>query len=100
VHRLSLLPAEDPFRAQKEAEMLNKLWDMGVLGGSTYSENHLHEADKLELNSKPSDIENKLTVSSIARRRLAVVVTKLHMAETVSDVGHSPARDGSRNVLC
>lgn len=32
VHRLSLLPAEDPFRAQKEAEMLNKLWDMGVLG--------------------------------------------------------------------
>jgi ribosomal protein S4 len=41
----------------------------------------------VDLNAKPSDIENKLTVSSVARRRLAVVVTKLKMAETVSDVG-------------
>jgi U3 small nucleolar ribonucleoprotein protein IMP3 len=40
----------------------------------------------IDLNAKPSDIENKLTVSSVARRRLAVVVTKLRMAETVSDV--------------
>ena len=32
VHKLSLLPAQDPFRAQKESEMLNKLYDMGVLG--------------------------------------------------------------------
>lgn len=35
VHKLSLLPAQDPFRAQKESEMLNKLYDMGVLGMST-----------------------------------------------------------------
>jgi U3 small nucleolar ribonucleoprotein protein IMP3 len=34
VHKLSLLPAQDPFRAQKESEMLNKLYDMGVLGMS------------------------------------------------------------------
>jgi hypothetical protein len=36
--------------------------------------------------AKPSDIENKVTVSSIARRRLAVVATRLKLAETVSDV--------------
>jgi U3 small nucleolar ribonucleoprotein protein IMP3 len=38
------------------------------------------------MGAKASDIENKLTVSSIARRRLAVVATRLKMAETVSDV--------------
>ena len=32
IHRLSLLPAEDPYRQQKETEMLNKLYDMGILG--------------------------------------------------------------------
>lgn len=34
IHRISLLPANDPFRAQKEGEMLNKLYDMGILGAS------------------------------------------------------------------
>lgn len=51
--------------------MLNKLYDMGIL----------------DVGAKPSDIENKVTVSSIARRRLAVVATRLKMAESVSDVG-------------
>ncbi|ADV22182.1 U3 small nucleolar ribonucleoprotein IMP3 [Cryptococcus gattii Ru294] len=69
IHKLSLLPANDPFRQQKEAEMLDKLYDMGIL----------------DIGSKPSDIENKVTVSSIARRRLAVVVARLKMSETVSD---------------
>ena len=32
INRISLLPAEDPFRQQKESEMLNKLFDMGILG--------------------------------------------------------------------
>jgi len=88
IHRLSLLPAQDPFRQQKEAEMLNKLYDMGIL----------------DVGAKPSDIENKVTVSSIARRRLAVIATRLKMAETVSDavrtveqghirVGTSPVTD-------
>lgn len=36
--------------------------------------------------SKPSDIENKVTVSAFARRRLAVVMVRLKMAESVSDV--------------
>lgn len=49
--------------------MLDKLYDMGIL----------------DIGSKPSDIENKVTVSSIARRRLAVVVARLKMSETVSD---------------
>jgi len=31
-------------------------------------------------------VENKVTVSAFARRRLAVVMTRLKMAETVSDV--------------
>lgn len=93
VHRLSLLPAADPFRSQKESEMLNKLYDMGILGGSdiqlllaSWMFLATRHADRIDMNAKPSDIENKLTVSSIARRRLAVVVTKLRMAETVSDV--------------
>jgi ribosomal protein S4 len=42
--------------------------------------------ESIDTGAKPSDIENKVTVSSIARRRLAVVVTRLKMAETVSDV--------------
>ena len=35
IHRMSLLPAEDPFRQKRETEMLNKLYDMGVLGWFT-----------------------------------------------------------------
>lgn len=34
VHRLSLLPAGDPWRARREGEMLDKLYDMGILGES------------------------------------------------------------------
>ncbi|KAJ9097587.1 Small subunit (SSU) processome component [Naganishia friedmannii] len=69
IHRLSLLPAEDPYRRRREGEMLDKLYDMGIL----------------DTGSKPSDVENKVTVSAFARRRLAVVMTRLKMAETVSD---------------
>jgi U3 small nucleolar ribonucleoprotein protein IMP3 len=36
--------------------------------------------------TKPSDVENKVTVSAFARRRLAVVIVRLKMAESVSDV--------------
>ncbi|KAG8754923.1 Small subunit (SSU) processome component [Serendipita sp. 396] len=67
-HRLSLLPAQDPFRSKMEGQMLSKLYDMGVLNTT----------------AKLSDIENKLTVAAFCRRRLAVVVCTLKMAETVS----------------
>lgn len=69
-HRLSLLPAQDPFRAKMEAQLLSKLYDMGVLTA----------------NSKLSDVDNKLTVAAFCRRRLAVVMCMSKMAETVSAV--------------
>lgn len=53
-----------------EAQILSKLYDMGVLN----------------LDSKLSDVENKLTVAAFCRRRLGVVMTRLKMAETVSAV--------------
>lgn len=67
-YRLSSLPAEDPFRAKMEAQLLSKLYDMGVINTAT----------------KLSDVENKVTVAAFCRRRLAVVMCVLKMAETVS----------------
>jgi len=53
-----------------EAQLLSKLYDMGVLNSS----------------SKLSDVENKLTVAAFCRRRLAVFMCMSKMAETVSAV--------------
>jgi U3 small nucleolar ribonucleoprotein protein IMP3 len=50
-HRLALLPAQDPFRHRMEDQLLNKMYDMGVLN----------------LGTKLSDIEAKITVSSFCR---------------------------------
>lgn len=69
-HRISLLPAQDPFRARMEGQLLSKLYDMGVLNTS----------------AKLSDVENKLTVAAFCRRRLAVFMCMSKMAETVSAV--------------
>ena len=66
-HRLSLLPPESAVRHKIEKQLLEKLHDMGIL----------HSTSGL------SQIENKVTVAAFARRRLAVVLTRLHMAETV-----------------
>ena len=66
-HRLSLLPPDSPVRRRHEDLMLEKLYDMGILG------------DK----SKLSMVEHKVTVAAFARRRLPVVMTRLRMAETV-----------------
>ncbi|EIM85513.1 alpha-L RNA-binding motif-containing protein [Stereum hirsutum FP-91666 SS1] len=67
-HRLSLLPAQDPFRARMEGQVLSKLFDMGVLNAQ----------------AKLSDVDNKLTVAAFCRRRLAVIMVVAKMAETVS----------------
>ncbi|CAL1702046.1 unnamed protein product [Somion occarium] len=67
-HRISLLPPQDPSRSRMEAQLLAKLYDMGVLNTS----------------AKLSDIENKLTVAAFCRRRLAVIMCMSKMAETVS----------------
>ena len=69
-HRISLLPAQDPFRSRMEAQLLSKLYDMGVLNTS----------------AKLSDVENKLTVAAFCRRRLAVFMCMSKMSETVSAV--------------
>ena len=67
-HRLALLPAQDPFRARMQDQLLSKLYDMGVLNSA----------------AKLSDIENKLTVAAFCRRRLAVFMCMSKMAQTVS----------------
>ena len=53
-----------------EAQLLSKLYDMGVLNTT----------------AKLSEIENKLTVAAFCRRRLGVVMHRLKMAESVSAV--------------
>lgn len=49
--------------------MLNKLYDLGILPSAT--------------NPKLSSVENSVTVSAFARRRLPVVMTRLRMSETI-----------------
>ncbi|RPB23358.1 hypothetical protein L211DRAFT_857747 [Terfezia boudieri ATCC MYA-4762] len=66
-HRLTLLPPEDPFRLTHEKLLLEKLYTMGIL----------HQKSKM------SEVENKVSVSAFCRRRLAVVMTRLRMAENV-----------------
>jgi U3 small nucleolar ribonucleoprotein protein IMP3 len=53
-----------------EGHILSKLYDMGVLNST----------------AKLSDVDNKLTVASFCRRRLAVFMCMSKMAETVSAV--------------
>ena len=71
-HRISLLPAQDPFRSRMEDQLLSKLYDMGVLNTS----------------AKLSDVENKLTVAAFCRRRLGVFMCMSKMVETVSAVSN------------
>lgn len=54
-------------RRKLEEQLLNKLYDMGILSTT----------------SKLSGVEHGATVSAFARRRLPVVMTRLRMAETV-----------------
>ena len=66
-HRLALLPPEDPFRRKHKELLLAKLHDMGILAQKT----------------RMSDVENKVTVAAICRRRLPILMTRLRMADTV-----------------
>ncbi|KAK0498262.1 hypothetical protein EDD18DRAFT_1156952 [Armillaria luteobubalina] len=66
-HRLSVLPAQDPFRPRMESQLLAKLYDMGVLNST----------------AKLSDVD-KITVTAFCRRRLAVFMCMTKMTETVS----------------
>jgi U3 small nucleolar ribonucleoprotein protein IMP3 len=68
-HRLAALEPEDAFRRKQEDVLLEKLWDMGILGTGGGGKGKL------------SDVEHKVTVSAFARRRLPVVMQRLRMAE-------------------
>lgn len=70
-HKLADLDPADPFRRKHEELLLEKLFDMGILGNGGGGRGRL------------SDVEHKVTVSAIARRRLGVVMTRLSMADTV-----------------
>ncbi|CAN3357521.1 U3 small nucleolar ribonucleoprotein protein Imp3p [Diutina catenulata] len=67
--KLALLAPTDPFRLKHEQLLLEKLFNMGVLSSK----------------SKVSDLENKVTVSALCRRRIPVVMCRLKMAETLEN---------------
>ena len=67
-NELSNLPVDDPFRQKQSAQLLEKLYEAGLI------------------NSKASlSALMKLAVSSFCRRRLAVILMKLKMAETMRE---------------
>ncbi|KAG1051340.1 hypothetical protein G6F43_006444 [Rhizopus delemar] len=67
-NKISLLDNRDPFRAQQEKALLEKLYNMGIVNATT----------------KFSDCR-KVTVSAFCRRRLPIVMCRLKMAETVKE---------------
>ena len=89
-HKLSLLPPESTFRRKHEDLLLEKLFDMGLLGTGGGGKGKL------------SDVEKKITVSAFCRRRLGVVMMRLQMAEMVSAankfVEHGHVRVGTETV--
>jgi len=70
-HRLADLEPDDPVRRKHEDLLLEKLFDMGIVGTGGGGKGKL------------SDVEKGVTVSAFARRRLGVVMTRLRMSETV-----------------
>jgi U3 small nucleolar ribonucleoprotein protein IMP3 len=70
-HRLANLDPSDPFRRKHEDLMLEKLFDMGILGTGGGGRGKL------------SDVEHKVTVSAFARRRLPVIMTRLRMSDHI-----------------
>lgn len=79
-HRLSELdPDSDPIRKKIESEVLEKLWSMGILKQSR------------EQGAGLSRVEREVTVSAFCRRRLAVVMVRNGMVETVKAVCPSPS---------
>jgi U3 small nucleolar ribonucleoprotein protein IMP3 len=70
-HRLANLDPADPCRRKHEDLMLEKLFDLGILGTGGGGRGKL------------SDVEHKVTVSAFARRRLPVVMARLRMADHI-----------------
>ena len=70
-HHLANLDPSDPVRRKHEDLLLEKLFDMGIIGTGGGGKGKL------------SDVEHKVTVSAMARRRLGVVMTRLRMADNL-----------------
>lgn len=74
-HKLSQLdPESDPVRRKLESELLEKLWHMGVLKQSR------------EQGAGLSRVEREVTVSALCRRRLAVLMVRTRMVQTIKAV--------------
>lgn len=74
-HKLSELdPTTDPVRKKVEGEVLDKLWRMGILKQSR------------EQGAGLSRVEKEVTVSAFCRRRLAVVMVRTGMVQTIKAV--------------
>lgn len=93
-HLLSRLPPADPFRAKYQDLLLSKLYDMGILDrGAKMSDIEGSDAPVVKgFKGKEKEVEGqakregKVTVGAMCRRRLAVVLVRLKMAETVKMV--------------
>jgi U3 small nucleolar ribonucleoprotein protein IMP3 len=91
---LSRLPAADPFRAKYQDLLLSKLYDIGILDrGAKMSDIEGSDAPVVKgFKGKEKEVEGqgkregKVTVGALCRRRLAVVLVRLKMAETVKVV--------------
>ncbi|PYH85464.1 U3 small nucleolar ribonucleo protein subunit [Aspergillus uvarum CBS 121591] len=70
-HKLSELDPADPVRRKLEADMLDKLWRMGILKQSR------------EQGAGLSRVEREVTVSAFCRRRLGVFMARSGMVENV-----------------
>ena len=73
-HKLSELDPSDAHRKKIESELLDKLWRMGILKQSR------------EQGAGLSKVEKEVTVSAFCRRRLAVVMVRSGMVQTVKAV--------------
>lgn len=76
-HKLSAVDPDSPFRKDMEAQVLEKLWAVGVLKQTR------------EQGAGLSRVEKEVTVSAFARRRLGVVMARTGMVENVSTVGNA-----------
>ena len=74
-HKLSELdPDSDPIRKKIESEILDKLWRMGIVKQAR------------EQGAGLSRVEREVTVSAFCRRRLAVVMVRSGMVQTIKAV--------------
>lgn len=107
-HLLSRLPPVDPFRTKYEDLLLSKLYDMGIMDrGAKMSDIEGSDAVAVKgFKGKEKETEGqgkkegKVTVGAMCRRRLAVVMVRLKMAETVKMVSlHSLSSSLSNSSL-